>query len=46
MSAISSPAKAGAQTPEGPTYSCTGKELLRFACNDWAPAFAGEQAES
>ena len=46
MSAISSPAKAGAQTPEGPSCARTAKELPRFACNDWAPAFAGEQAES
>ncbi len=36
-----SPAKAGAQTPEGPIPPRIG--LLRFACNDWTPAFAGEQ---
>jgi hypothetical protein len=46
MITFSSPATAGVQTPEEPISSYLQQELLRFACNDWAPAFAGEQEPS
>ncbi len=46
MSTHCSPAKAGAQTPEGPTFPRSRQALLRFACNEWAPAFVGEQVPS